>query len=139
MPIGQDQVLVAVEIVVEKAQPKGQRLQRCLHQPSFARSIDEDLAAGLAIERERLAAKVANGDGEYAVVGDRGNIYAHPRSRTPSLVVANARGETPLRKAASTYVLQQEIGLGVVGDDQVDAAVIFKVSHGHAHGLALGQ
>ena len=102
VPIGQDQILIAVEIAVEKAQPKGQRPQRRLHQPRSAGGIDEDLAAGLAVERERLAAEVANGDGKHAVVGNRGNIYAHPGARPAGLVVANARGETPLRKAAPT-------------------------------------
>ena len=102
MPIGQDQVLIAVEIVVEKAQSKGQRPQRRLHQSSPTCAIDENLAASLAVERERLATEVANGDGKHAVVGDRCNIYAHPRSRSPALIVANACGEPPLRKATPT-------------------------------------
>ena len=102
VPIGQDQILITVEIPVEKAQPKGQRPQRGLQQPRSARSIDEDLAAGLAVERECLAAEVANGDGKHAVVGNRGNIYAHARTRPAGLVVADTRGETPFLKTAST-------------------------------------
>ena len=62
MAVGQDQILQAIEVVIEEAQSEGQRPQRRLHQTGLTRGVDEDRARRLAVERERLAAKVADGD-----------------------------------------------------------------------------
>ena len=139
--VGQYQVLAAVQVVVEEPQAEGQGRQGGLHEAALPGAVEEDGAARrrLPVEGEGLAAEVADADGQHAVAGQVGHVHAHAGPGPAGLVVADAGRRAHLLEAAAAEVAQQEVGLRVVGDHQVDAAVGVEVVRRYAHRLGVGQ
>ena len=71
-----------------------------------------------------------------AVVVDVARVGAHPGQRLARLGVGDPGHEADLLERAVLQVVEQEVGLRVVGDEQVHVAVAVEVGEADAHALA---
>ena len=86
-------------------------------------------------ERRHLVGEVADGHRRRAVVADLGDVDAHPGSGVAVAVVGDPQGGADFLEAAVAAVAEGEVAHRVVGDDQVEAAILVEVGEGHAERL----
>ena len=137
MAVGGGQVEPAVIVGVEQADPEAQQAPAGDRQADRRRRVGEGAAAQVAVERGRLAVEIGDGqvDEPVAVEVARGNPHA---GLVAARSIAGHAGEVPdLLEAHPAVVAEQEVGRGVVGDEQVEPAVVVKVGGDHPEAAAV--
>ena len=71
-----------------------------------------------------------------AVVIDIAKVDTHGGKGAPIIVDGDSGGQSHFPEAALAFVVEEEIGLGVVGDQDIDAAIAIVIGKCHAHALA---
>ena len=135
--VGRGQVEPAVVVGVEEGDAEAQQATAGDGQAARCGRVDEDAAAQVAVERRRLAVEVGDGqvDEPVAVEVPRGD--PHAGLVDPRGIAGHAGGVADLLEPHPAEVAEQEIGRGVVGDEQVDPAVVVEVGGDHPEAAAV--
>src|SRR5262252_672891 len=86
----------------------------------------------LAVERRRLAGKIANRDAELGVVVDIGGIDTHPGIGRPPFIQHQPRLHPDFAKRAIALIDKEQTGREIVGHQDVGPAVIVVIDDRNA-------
>ena len=136
--VGEEQIHVAVVVEVEELQAPARQQARRLRDAVRGGDVGEELVAVVAVEREHLLVDVGHEQVLPAVLVEVGRIDAHPRARRAVGAEPHLGGQPDLFPLALAAVGEEEVLDGVVGDEQVDEAVVVDVGGHHAQRLAHG-
>ena len=125
--VGRDQVEPAVVVGVEEADPEAEDIATGRRQADGGRLVAEEALAEVAEEGGRLVVEVGDRQVEPAVAVEIAASDPHPRLVGARGVARDARGLPGLLEPESAQVAEQVIGSHVVGDEQVDPAVVVEV------------
>src|SRR5262245_42213997 len=90
--VDHEEVLPAIKVSVKEKQPKGDHTQRRRSDASAVRLLDKHAGAylplnpRLAVQRRRLAGKIANSDAELVIVVEIGGIDIHAGIGNPAFI-----------------------------------------------------
>ena len=136
VPVGQEDVGPAVEVVVEEERTEGEGEQAGPAHAGRGRGVHEEALALVVVEARHLVGEVADDQAGEAAAVVVGGVDAHGPARAPVLVEGDAGAQTPLLEGPVALVAVEAVGLGVVGHRQVRPAVAVEVEGGHAQRLA---
>jgi hypothetical protein len=143
--IDHEEVRPAIEVSIEEKQPKGDHAQRRRSDASAVRLLDEHVGAHpprdcvgggrqfngalpldpcLAVERRRLAGKIANRDAELVVVVDIGSIDTHAGIGDPAFIEHQPCLRPEFAKRAITLIDKEQTGREIVSHQDIGPAVI---------------
>src|SRR5262249_27647672 len=136
--IDNEEVLPAIEVSVEEKQPKGDHAQRRRSDASAVRLLDEHVGAHppmntrLAVQRRRLAGKIANRDAELVIVVDIGGIDTHASIGDSAFIEHQPRLRPEFAKRAIALIDKEQTGCEIVGHQDVGPAVMVVIDDGDA-------
>ena len=122
----------AVVVDVQERQAEAEDVPRRGRQADRRGSIDELGAAEALIEGRRFAEEVGDGQVEPAVAVEVAAGDAHAGAVAPFGVGRHACVDRDLAELPVPFVVEQVVGGLVVGDEQVEAAVVVEVGRDHA-------
>src|SRR5215469_4581985 len=136
MAVGEDEVELAVVVVVEEFEPPAAEEPGGLGDFVRARDIAKGFVFLVAVEREALLVDVGDEEVLVAAAEEIGGIDAHAGSGLAFLAEGNFGGERDLFELAVAAVGVEEILHRVVGDEEVHEAVVVDVGGDHAKAFA---
>ena len=137
VPVGHEAVGPAVVVEVgQRAAPADPR-HGVGRQAEERRDVEEDPLAQVLVERVVLVGEIGDEQLGQAVAIDVLGVHPHPRLRLAVDVVGGARELGDVVERAVAPVEEQEVGVHVVGDVDVDQAVVVDVGRHHAEAVAV--
>src|SRR5262249_3120840 len=138
MAIDHEEVWPAIEVNIEEKQSKGNHTQGRRGDASAVRLFDEHVGANcavdtrLAVQRRRLAGKIANGDAELVVVVHIGGIDTHAGIGAPAFIQHQPRLRSKFAKCAMALIDKEQTGREIIGHQDIGPAVIVVIDNGDA-------
>ena len=124
------EVEVAVVVVVEERGAETGEVETRGAEADGRRGVLEAVGALVAEQRVGLADQMGDEEIEIAVVVDVAGDHAHPRLGQPVQVVGRTQHHRVVDERAVALVDPEVVGIGVVGDVDVEPAVVVEVG-GH--------
>lgn len=124
----------AVEIEIAEQATKAQTIARGDTEAEGHGAIDEARAIPL-IEAEHFVIEVGDGDGGAAAAAEIDDVDAHAGAGLAVLREGDAEADGGLGECVVAVVAVELVGLGVVGDEEVEPAVVVEVDDGGAEGF----
>ena len=104
--------------------------------PRGMRLIVESLVVIILVERKNLLINVSDEKIHPSVLVEVRGIHSHAGARMALGAVTHTRREPGFLKAAIAAIHEEKIRYGIVGDEEIHAAVIVDVGRDHAPGFA---
>jgi hypothetical protein len=130
-------VLPAVVVVVDEPVAPAREAEAQAHHPGGRRGVEKPLPPVVPEESPHLHHQVVAEDVHAAVVVVVLGVRPHPGDGRALVVVVDVPGRGLLRKGPVAAVQVEEVGLGVVGDEDVHPPVVVEVGDGDPHALAV--
>ena len=134
MAIGDEEILPAVVVVVEKKGSPTHKGAAAAGQTGSAANIAEEAVALVAVEGVVVLGEIGDENIGAQVIVDVAQCHAHPGLGAPVAAVGRARGQRDIGKA-TTVVAPQAVGVPVVGDVEVGVAIRIEIEPGCAHAV----
>ena len=134
--VGDEDVLAAVEVVVEEEGPESQGEQAVPPDLRHRRLVDEETDSFVVIERDHLVREVADDEVGLAVAVVVGSVDAHGPAGGAVLGESDAGEHPGVLEPAVSEVPVEVVGLGVVRHRQVGEPVAVEVENRHPEALA---
>ena len=138
MTVGDENILPAVVVVIEKETAETQRDQCGPANFRLRRFVNEQSVALVVIERDHLVGKVADHDAGVTAAIVVGRVHAHARPRNAVLAETDTCGNTTLLERSIFLVEVELVGLRIVRDHEVGPAVAVVVENRDAQTLRSG-
>src|SRR5882762_3232644 len=136
MPVGQNQVRVAVIIVIQEPQPPPAQ-QACWAGNSMASTeIRKSLVAVVSVNRKSLLIDVGHEKVLAAVLVEIRRIDPHAGASQPIFAVPHTGSQSDLFEFLAAPVHKQKVGNRVVGLKQVEIPIIINVRGDYAEPFA---
>ena len=139
MPVGGEDVGPAVEVEVEEEAAERQGQQGGPPDGRARAFVDEQAVALVVIQGHHLGREVADhqvGPARAVVVG---GVGPHPRAGHPRVAERHPGQHPDVFERAVAAVLEELVGLRVVGHEEVRPAVVVEVEHDDAQRLRRGR
>ena len=127
MAVGDQQVEVAVVIVVEKLQTPAAHRLRGPGNTGRSGDIFKRLVVFVVIHPIELVIQIRHKKIHPSILGQISGIHSHARPRFSSLPVRHSRREADLFETPSGAIGEKEIRGSVVGDEEIEEAVVVDV------------
>ena len=137
MPVGGHEVEPAVVVGIQERRAEAQPVPARGRQADRGRVIGEEALAQVAEERRGLAVEVGDRQVGPPVAVEVAAGDAHARLVTPTGVGRHPRNVTDFLEPESPQVPEEEVRRAVVGDEEVDPAVVVEVGGHHAQAPAI--
>ncbi len=134
MSVGEDEIGIAVVVVVEELQPPAAQEARSL--ADLAGLVQEGEVFLVLVEAEEFLIDVGDEQVLPAVAVVVGGVNAHPRARRARVAEGHARGQADLLEPAAATVHEEEVGHRVVGDEEIEQPVVVHVGRDRGERLA---
>ena len=121
--VGDEDVRVAIIVVVEEGRPPGEYLETGNAQARLEGDVGEEALADVAVEAVSLPLIVGDEDVEQSVVIVVPHIHTHPGQRLAGVVVGHASQVADFAESA-TFVAIEEIRRAIAGDVEVQVFVL---------------
>ena len=102
MSVAQDQVRIAIVVVVEKLQPPAAEQARGLS--NLTRFVDECQVLLILIEAKEFLVYIGYKQVLPTVAVIVGGVHAHPGTRTTGIAICNSRRETNLLELTLAFI-----------------------------------
>ena len=135
--VGGQEVEPAVVVGVEEGDAEAQAVSAGRVQADRGRAVGEEARAEVLVERGRLAEEVGDGQVEPTVAVEVAAGDPHPCAITAAAGRRQAGLVAGFLEAQAAPIAEQEVGRPVVGDEQVDLAVLVEVGGDHAQAPAV--
>ena len=109
-----------------------------MEQAAGARSLFEESLAPVDEEADGFVPEVRDEEVSPAVAVDVLGVDSHPRAGHAVRAVACTRGFRDVMKPAAALVEEDEVGTHIVGDVEIDPAVVVQVGGDHPQAAAIG-
>ena len=136
--VGLRQVEAAVVVRIERSEPKTENKASGCGKPSSSRPVTEQSLAMVVIERRRFAKEVGHGQIEPAVPVIVAAGHAHPRQVAAGGARRQPRRHALLDEAKAATVVEERVGRGIVGHEQINLAVLVEVGRDDSQAPTLG-
>ena len=136
VPVGDEQVELAVVVDVEGRVAETRSWAGSGRRGPRQGRVQEQAAAEVAEEGARLVDEVREEQVDAAVAVEVVGHDAHARRGPARAVGGDPRRDADLLEPQSAQVAEQEVGRGVVGDEDVELAVVVEVGDGQAQAAA---
>ena len=127
MPVGLDQVELAVVVGVQRGQAEAQELPGRRGQACGGRPVAEQPAAVVVVERGRLIEEVGDGQVETTVAVEIAAGNTHPGQVSALRVGRQPRLRRLIGEPKAAQVAEEVIRRQIVGHEHVDLAVVVEV------------
>src|ERR1035438_622333 len=135
-PIGEDQIEIAVVVVVEKLQPPSAH-PPCGHANAEGHGdIIERQVFIVLVERENFFIDIGDEQIHPAIFVEIGGVHAHSRTRTPFGAVSNIGLQSKFVELPWAAIHKEKICDRVVGDEKVHQAIVVDVGGDDAKSFA---
>ena len=111
----------------KSATPKPSNRRLATARPTAAVASVEIAPAQIAVERGRLAIEVGDGQVDQSVAIEVAGGDAHARLVGPGRVAGHPGSVPDLLEPHSAHVAEQEIGGRIVGDKQIELAIVVEI------------
>src|SRR5579883_541600 len=125
--VGEKQVEVAVVIVIEELEPPAAHQARCCADAGCVGLIIKSLVVVVLIERILFVIDVGDEEVQPSVLIEVGGIDSHAGSGTASLAETYSGKGGDFFELAVAAIHEEEVRGGIVGDEEVHAAIIVEV------------
>src|ERR1043165_3840553 len=140
MAIGGENVQPAIEVVIEKEQAELQQFLAPGPDALLDGFIRKNERVALRdIKRIHLVGEVADGNAQAVVISEAGGIDAHGAAGQAVGVVGHARAGADFLEAGVVLVTKQKILHRVIGDHEINPAVIVHIHRRHRQRFGHGQ
>ena len=140
--VGKEEIELAVQVGVEEGRtPSHARKRRCGDAGGRARVLEVP-AVDAVIERVLIVREGGEDEIQATVTVVVAGVHAHARLRAAVTVHGNACGLADFLEASVPEVVVEEVGIRIVGDEQIDQAVIVVVGRHDAEAVraaAIGE
>src|SRR5262249_23769227 len=134
MAIRQNQIGIAVVIVIEETQTPAAEQTRC--RPNLAGPVDEGQIFFIVIETEQFLIDIGDEQILPTVVVVIGRIDAHSRTRRTRIAVSDSGQQTDFFKLSLPFIDEKKVCEGVVRNKEIHQAIVVYVSRDGAKRFA---
>ena len=138
VPVGDEDVLASVEVVVEEERPEGEGEEAVPADLGHRRLVNEEADALVVVERDHLVREVPDDDVGHAVAVVVGGVNPHRAAGGAVLREGDPGEDAGVLEPAAAEVPVEVVGLGVVRDREVVEPVAVEVEDGDPEALAAG-
>ena len=139
MAVDDHEVHIAVEIVVEEGTAPLEDLVDDLLEPQPGADVLELQVAEVAIERRGIVNERGQGDVLKSVAVDVGRVDAHAGLGDTLAIQPRAAPGADLGELSLAVVAVKEVGVLVIGDKDIDIAIVVQVRGEHAQPVRFGS
>src|SRR6185437_12978269 len=131
MAVGNHEIKIAVVVVVEELEPPAAHEFAGGGNSGFTSDVVERLIMFVAVERVELMIEVGDEHVHEAILVEISGVDSHAGPSLAAFAERDTGCESDLLEVLPLLILEQEIGLGIVGDEQVHPAIIIYVGGDH--------
>ena len=133
--VGHKQVFPTVVVVIEEGGPPSQQAPAGESDSCCVTDVAEDTAPEVAVQRVVVVGEVGDVEVEEAVVVIVAQCHAHPRLSLAVFIVSGAGQHADLPERSIPLVLKQKVCHRIVGDIQVQVAVVIEIAPDRAQAI----